>query len=90
MAEQGKRGGSRRKRGSSSRSSKKGTLFGKPRGQVIKRPGAFSAKAKAAGMSTSAYAAKVLAPGSKAGTRTKRQAALARTFAKWRRKKRGT
>jgi hypothetical protein len=66
----------------------KGTLFGKPKSQVIKRPGAFSAKAKAAGMSTSAYAAHVLREGSTASTRTKRQAALARTFAKWRKRKR--
>lgn len=63
----------------------KGTLFGKPRGDVIKRPGAFTAKAKGAGMTTSGYAKKVLAPGSQASARTKRQANLARTFASWRR-----
>lgn len=57
-------------------------LFGKPKSQVVKRPGAFRAKAQGAGMSTSAYASKVLKPGSKADTRTKRQAALAKTFAK--------
>jgi hypothetical protein len=51
---------------------------------AVKRPGAFKAKAKAAGLSTAAYAAKVLKKGSKADTRTKRQAALARTFAKFR------
>jgi hypothetical protein len=51
---------------------------------AVKRPGAFSAKAKAAGMSTSAYAAKVTRPGSGASTRTKRQANLAKTFAKYR------
>jgi hypothetical protein len=67
---------------------RRGQLFGKPRGEVIKRPGAFSAKAKAAGMSTAAYAAQVRAPGSRADTRTKRQAALAQTFAKWRRRRR--
>jgi len=65
-----------------------GTLFGKPRSKVIKRPGAFKAKAKAAGMSTSAYARKVLKKGSGASTRTKRQAALANVFAKWRKRKR--
>jgi len=51
---------------------------------AVKRPGAFSAKAKSAGMSTSAYANKVLKKGSKASTRTKRQANLAKTFAKYR------
>jgi len=64
-----------------------GTLFGKPRGEVIKRPGAFRKKAQAAGMSTSAYASQVLSPGSRADTRTKRQANLARTFAKMRRRR---
>lgn len=64
---------------------KKGTLFGKPRGSVIKHPGAFKAKAKSAGMSTSAYASKVTKPGAKASTQTKRQANLAKTFAKMRR-----
>jgi hypothetical protein len=55
--------------------------------KAIKRPGAFKAKAKRAGMSTSAYASKVLTKGSKASTRTKRQAALAKTLGKMRRKK---
>ena len=63
-------------------SKKKGTLFGKPINQVIKRPGAFRAKAQAAGMSTSAFASKVLAEGSNYSTRTKRQAALAKTLMK--------
>lgn len=49
---------------------------------AIKRPGAFTAKAKAAGMGTAAYAAKVVKQGSHASTRTKRQAALARTLRK--------
>jgi hypothetical protein len=62
----------------------KGTLFGKPREEVVKRPGAFSAKAKAAGKGTQTYARQVLKEGSKASTRTKRQAALAQTFAKLR------
>lgn len=53
---------------------------------AIKRPGAFKAKAKAAGMSTSAYATKVLKKGSTASTRTKRQAALAKTLGKMRKK----
>jgi len=62
----------------------KGTLFGKPRSEVVTRPGAFTAKAKAAGKSTGGYARQVLKEGSKASTRTKRQAALAQTFAKLR------
>ena len=49
-------------------------------GKAIKRPGAFTAKAKAAGMSVSEYANKVSKPGSTASTRTKRQAALAKTL----------
>ena len=51
---------------------------------AIKRPGAFTKKAKAAGMSVAGYASKVLAKGSSASTRTKRQAALARTLRKMR------
>ena len=51
---------------------------------AIKRPGAFTKKAKAAGMSVSAYASKVLKKGSKASPRTKRQAALAKTLKKLR------
>lgn len=54
---------------------------------AIKRPGAFKAKAKRAGMGTGAYARKVLKKGSKASTRTKRQARLAQTLSKLRRKK---
>jgi len=48
--------------------------------KAIKRPGAFRKKAKAAGMSTHAYAEKVLSSDSKADTRTRRQAALAETL----------
>jgi hypothetical protein len=51
---------------------------------AIKRPGAFSAKAKAAGKSTGAFARSVLKEGSQASTRTKRQAALAQTLSKLR------
>jgi len=51
---------------------------------AIKRPGAFTAKAKAAGKSTGAFARSVLKEGSKASTRTKRQAALAQTLSKLR------
>jgi hypothetical protein len=49
---------------------------------AVKRPGAFTAKARKAGMSVSAYATKVLKKGSKADARTKRQARLAQTFKK--------
>ena len=54
---------------------------------AIKRPGAFRKKAKKAGMSTSAYVSKVLSQGSKASTRTKRQASLAQTLSKMRGKR---
>ena len=53
---------------------------------AIKRPGAFKAKAKKAGMSTAAYAKKVTRKGSKASTRTKRQANLAKIFGKMNKK----
>lgn len=54
---------------------------------AIKHPGAFKAKAKAAHMSTSAYASKVTKKGSHASATTKRQANLAKTLGKMRRKK---
>ena len=44
------------------------------------KEGAFTKKAKAAGMSVAAYAHHVLAKGSNADTKTKRQASLALTF----------
>ena len=47
---------------------------------AIKRPGAFTKKADAAGMSVGQYANKVLKKGSKADTRTKKQASLAKTL----------
>jgi hypothetical protein len=47
---------------------------------AVKRPGAFTAKAKRAGMSVQAYARHVLKKGSKASTLTKQQARLAQTF----------
>jgi|688.fasta_scaffold632015_2 hypothetical protein len=49
---------------------------------AIKNPGAFKAKAKKAGMSTAAFANKVTKKGSKASTKTKRQANLAKTLGK--------
>ena len=45
------------------------------------KTGAFTKKADAAGMSVQAYARKVLKKGSTATATTKRQAALAQTFA---------
>lgn len=56
--------------------------------KAISRPGAFKAKAKRAGMSTKAYASKVLSPRSKADTRTKQQATLAKTLATFRKRRR--
>jgi hypothetical protein len=50
-----------------------------------KRRGEFTRKAKAAGMSVDAYANKVLAKGSRASTRTKRQAAFTRARKTWKR-----
>lgn len=49
---------------------------------AVKHPGAFTAKAKAAGMSTQAYASKVSANPSKYPASTVRQANLAKTFKK--------
>lgn len=44
--------------------------------------GAFTKKAKAAGMSAQEFADKVTKPGSKADSKTKKQANLAKTFSK--------
>jgi hypothetical protein len=63
---------------------KKGTLFGKPRNQVIKHPGAFTAKAKKAGKTVAQMAAN---PGKNASPQTKKQAALAKAFATMRMKR---
>jgi len=49
--------------------------------------GDFSKKAKKAGMSTSAYATKVTKKGSKVSDKTKKQAQLAKTLAKMRKKR---
>jgi len=54
--------------------------------RAIKRPGAFRRKARKAGMSTAAYARRVLRKGSHASARTKRQARLARTLSRLRRR----
>lgn len=57
-----------------------GTLFGKPRGEVVRHPGSFSRSAKKADMSTHAYAEKKK---DASGTMGKR-ARLALTFEKMR------
>jgi len=54
---------------------------------AIKRPGAFTAKAKRAGVSVAKYAQAVLSGTVKADTTTKRQAALARTLSRLRRRR---
>lgn len=56
------------------------TLFGKPRGEVVRHPGAFKKAAEHAGESTAQYAEeKKHVPG-----RLGREARLAQTFAKMR------
>lgn len=54
---------------------------------AISNPGSFSKKAKKAGKSTAAYATQVTKKGSKASSNTKRQANLAKTLSKMRKKK---
>ena len=54
---------------------------------AVKRPGAFRAKAEKAGMSTSAFASKVLSNKDSYDPRTVKQASLARTFSKFRNNK---
>lgn len=66
---------------------KKGMLFGKPRDDVVKHPGAFSSKAKKASESTAEYSKDVLKSDSKASPATKKQAVLAKAFATMRAKK---
>lgn len=55
--------------------------------KAIKHPGAFSRKAKKAGMSTSGFARKVSAHPSRYSSTTVRQANLAKTLSKMRKKK---
>lgn len=54
---------------------------------AIKRPGAFTKKAEKAGMSVKEYASKVSANPDEYDTRTVRQANLAKTLTKLRKKK---
>lgn len=62
----------------------KGTLFGKPRSQVVKRPGALRAAAKRRGAMTKGgkiNLGKMSKAAAKSGnTRLKRQVALAKAF----------
>jgi hypothetical protein len=51
------------------------------------KEGTFTAKAKHAGKSVSEYASEVLKPGSHANEKTKKQARLAKTFARMNKKK---
>jgi Ca2+-dependent lipid-binding protein len=48
---------------------------------AIKKTGSFTKQAKGAGMGVQAFASKVLSKGSKASTKTKRRARLAKTLA---------
>jgi hypothetical protein len=57
--------------------------------KAVRHPGAFRKKAEAAGMSTGEYARKVKST-PRASTKTKRQAALAQTFSKYRGKRKST
>ncbi len=55
---------------------------------AIKRPGAFTAKARRAGLTTTAYAQRVLRKNSRAHAVTRRQAQLALTLRRLARRKR--
>jgi hypothetical protein len=61
----------------------KGTLFGKPREEVVKHPGSFSAAAKRAGKSTAVYAREKKHAGGLLGKRAR----LAITFKHMRQRK---
>lgn len=54
---------------------------------AVKEPGSFTKQAKSEGMSVQAFADKVTKPGSKASTKTKRRANLAKTLGKMSKKK---
>ena len=56
------------------------TLFGKPRGEVVKHPGAFRRAAQKAGMSTQSYAEKEKGASGTLGKRAR----LALTFSRMR------
>ena len=71
------------------KAAKKGTLFGKKRGDVVKHPGTFKKAAKKAGKSTAQETKDVLKPGSKASPEMKKKAGLAKAFATMRAEKKG-
>lgn len=58
-------------------------------GGMHMKKGAFTAQAKSAAMSVAGFGRKVLKKGSKASTKTKKRAVLARTFRGWARRKKG-
>jgi hypothetical protein len=62
---------------------RKGTIFGKPRGEVVKHPGVFSSAAEHAGKSTHEYAEEHKGSAGKIGKRAR----LALTFEGMRKKK---
>jgi len=68
------------------RKRKRGTLFGRPRSDVVRHPGAFTASARP-GESTGAHISRVLAAGSRASPKEKRRAALAKAFRTMRRRR---
>jgi len=55
--------------------------------RAIRRPGSFARKAKAAGMSTSQFARRVLANPKKYSPATRKQAGLAKTLSGMRRRR---
>lgn len=57
---------------------------------AVKKPGAFTATAKAAGKSVAGEIKSALKPGSKASAKTKKRAVLARTFRKIANKRKGS
>jgi hypothetical protein len=63
-------------------------LFGRPRSEVIKHPGAFSKAAADAGMTTHEFQTMIMNHPGRFSPRRRKQAALARTFEKMRSKKR--
>ena len=77
-------GRARGSRGSGRSSTSSGDSGGNWMAGAVKRPGAFTAKAKAAGKGVQEYARQVTGPSSTASPLTKKQGNLAKTFAKYR------
>lgn len=57
--------------------------------KAVQHPGAFKKKAQMHGLSTMQYAQMMMRPGSKADATTKRQARLAQTLSRMRKKRHG-